>query len=218
MNGMDGYELDLWKLINQGALATYPLILFSIIGVAVILERLWMMRNVMRATVELAVAIGQALSRGDLAGARDLCRSAEPGPGQRVFLRLLESQGESSAEELASIAQDRQFEEVQRLSASLWILGTIGSSAPFIGLFGTVVGIIKAFQNMAATGAGGFTVVAGGISEALIATALGLAVAIVALVFYNYFQSRVERIEAMLRIHSVRLAQAVTNGRSGHGD
>jgi len=215
---MDGYELDLWKLIHQGALATYPLILLSIVGVAVILERLWAMRNVMRRTVELAVAVGQTLTRGDLAAAREVCRGAEPGPAQRVFLKLLESSAGGSAEKLTSAAGDGQFEEVQRLSASLWILGTIGSSAPFIGLFGTVVGIIKAFQNMAATGAGGFTVVAGGISEALIATAFGLAVAIVALMFYNYFQSRVERIEAMLRIHSARLAEAVTNGRSGHGD
>ena len=215
---MDGYELDLWKLIHQGALATYPLILLSIVGVAVILERLWAMRNVMRRTVELAVAVGQTLTRGDLAAAREVCRGAKPGPAQRVFLKLLESSVGGSPETLTSVAQDGQFEEVQRLSASLWILGTIGSSAPFIGLFGTVVGIIKAFQNMAATGAGGFTVVAGGISEALIATAFGLAVAIVALMFYNYFQSRVERIEATLRIHSTRLAEAVTNGRSGHGD
>ena len=59
--------------------------------------------------------------------------------------------------------------------------------------------------------------VAAGISEALIATALGLGVAIIALLFYNYFQSRVERIEATLRIHSARLADAVANGGSTHG-
>lgn len=215
---MEGYELDLWRLIHQGALATYPLIMFSIVGVAVIMERLWTMRNVMRSTVELAVAIGHSLARGDVASALETCRGAEPGPAQRVFLKLLESHGGRSAEQLTSVAENGQFEEVQRLSASLWILGTIGSSAPFVGLFGTVIGIIKAFQSMAATGAGGFTVVAGGISEALIATALGLGVAIVALMFYNYFQSRIERIEAMLRIQSVRLAEAVTNGRSDHGD
>jgi biopolymer transport protein ExbB len=133
-----------------------------------------------------------------------------------VFLRLLESRT-SQSEALASVAEGGQFEEVQRLSASLWILGTIGSSAPFIGLFGTVVGIIKAFQAMAVTGAGGFSVVAAGISEALIATALGLAVAIIALIFYNYFQSRVERVEAALRIHSTRLVEAVANGKVDHG-
>ena len=59
---MNGYELDLWKLIHQGALATYPLILLSILGFTVILERLWAMRNVMRTTAELAVAVGRPLA------------------------------------------------------------------------------------------------------------------------------------------------------------
>jgi biopolymer transport protein ExbB len=213
---MNGYELDLWKLIHQGALATYPLILLSILGFTVILERLWAMRNVMRTTAELAVAVGRPLATADVAAAREVCRAAAPCPAQRVFLRLLESRT-SQSEALASVAAGGQFEEVQRLSASLWILGTIGSSAPFIGLFGTVVGIIKAFQAMAITGAGGFSVVAAGISEALIATALGLAVAIVALMFYNYFQSRVERVEAALRIYSTRLVEAVANGKVDHG-
>lgn len=214
---MEGYELDLWKLIHQGALATYPLILLSVLGLAVILERLWAMRNVIGSTAELAVAVGKPLTSGDVAGARTVCEAAAPCPAQRIFLRLLESRASKSTEELATVAEGGQYEEVQRLSASLWILGTIGSSAPFIGLLGTVVGIIKAFQAMAATGAGGFTVVAAGISEALIATALGLAVAIIALMFYNYFQSRLERIEATLRIHSTRLVEAVANGRVAHG-
>ena len=214
---MEGYQLDIWKLINQGALATYPLLALSVIALAVILERLWALRNVVRSTVELAVAIGRSLATLDPAGALKTCRGAAPCPAQRVFSRLLEADSGRSADELKRVAEDGQYEEVQRLSASLWVLGTIGSSAPFIGLFGTVVGIIKAFQSMAITGTGGFTVVAAGISEALIATALGLAVAIIALMFYNYFQSRVERIEAVLRIHAALLADAVANGGRSHG-
>jgi biopolymer transport protein ExbB len=213
---MEGYQLDVWKLINQGALATYPLLVLSVIGLAVILERLWALRNVVRSTAELALAVGRSLASFDLAGALKTCRSAPPCPAQRIFTRLLEAGGDRSADELKRVAEDGQYEEVQRLSASLWVLGTIGSSAPFIGLLGTVVGIIKAFQSMAITGAGGFSIVAAGISEALIATALGLGVAIIALMFYNYFQSRVERIEATLRIHAARLADAVANGRRSH--
>jgi len=76
---------------------------------------------------------------------------------------------------------------MSQLKRNLWILGTIGSASPFIGLLGTVVGIVKAFHDMAEKGAGGFSVVAGGISEALIATAAGLIVAIVALITYNIF-------------------------------
>ena len=73
----------------------------------------------------------------------------------------------------------------------LWALGTVGSSAPFVGLFGTVVGILKAFQSMSRAGTGGFKVVSQGIAAALVATAAGLLVAIYAIIAYNYFVSRV---------------------------
>jgi len=115
------------------------------------------------------------------------------------------------------VADERQFEAVQGCGAYLWMLGTIGSAAPFIGLFGTVMGIIRAFHHMAIAGTGGFAVVAGGISEALIATALGLAIGIISLVFYNYLQNRVERIDGALRIGCARLVEAVAAARRGHG-
>jgi biopolymer transport protein ExbB/TolQ len=71
-------------------------------------------------------------------------------------------------------------------------LATIGSTAPFVGLLGTVVGIITAFQGIAATGSGGLGAVSAGISEALVETALGLVVAIPAVWFYNYLTGRIE--------------------------
>ncbi|MGH7889991.1 MAG: MotA/TolQ/ExbB proton channel family protein, partial [Thermodesulfobacteriota bacterium] len=107
-----------------------------------------------------------------------------------------------SLSQAANSMEEKRFEEVHKLKQRLWILGTIGGSAPFIGLPGTVVGIIKSFHSMSVVGTGGFSVVAGGISEALIATALGLIVAIVAVVFYNYFQIRINSINAELKINS----------------
>jgi biopolymer transport protein ExbB/TolQ len=104
---------------------------------------------------------------------------------------------------------------MEQLKRPLWILGTVASSAPFIGLFGTVVGIIKAFHSMAVMGSGGFAVVAGGISEALVATALGLGVAIIALIFYNYFQVRLDRIESALTIGTARLVEGLRTAGSG---
>ena len=97
------------------------------------------------------------------------------------------------------------FEETQILKKNLWILGTVASSAPFIGLLGTVVGIIKSFESMAIAGTGGFAVVAAGISEALVATALGLAVAIIALIFYNYFQTRISSVNGIFRIQVAKV-------------
>src|SRR5207302_8681035 len=78
-----------------------------------------------------------------------------------------------------------------RLERNLAFLGTLGNNAPFIGLFGTVLGIIKAFHDLAGNQAGGVAVVMAGISEALVATAVGLLVAIPAVVGFNYFNRRV---------------------------
>jgi len=81
----------------------------------------------------------------------------------------------------------------------------------------TVVGILAAFQSMAVMGTGGFSVVAAGISEALISTALGLAVAIIAVIFYNYFSQKVERINATIHICAARLIDAAIQGQQTNG-
>jgi biopolymer transport protein ExbB len=106
------------------------------------------------------------------------------------------------------IATSRQ-EATASLKRGLWVIGTIGSLAPYIGLLGTVIGIIRAFQDMALHGAGGFEVVAAGISEALVATAAGLFVAITALVFFNYLQVRVSAISATYARACERFVQAL---------
>ena len=88
------------------------------------------------------------------------------------------------------------------LKRNLWALGTVGSSAPFVGLFGTVVGILKAFQSIAIAGAGGFKVVSQGIAAALVATAAGLLVAIYAVIAYNYFVARINSIAMQYRLYT----------------
>jgi biopolymer transport protein ExbB/TolQ len=99
----------------------------------------------------------------------------------------------------ARIAQRRLSEAARRLRRFVWLLGTIGSLAPFIGLLGTVIGIVRAFENMAAIGSGGFAVVAAGIAEALIATAGGLLVGILSIFAYNALQVRIASLIAEWR-------------------
>ncbi len=120
----------------------------------------------------------------------------------------------ASVAEMVACTIRRQKPAYER---GLGFLGTLGANAPFLGLFGTVVGIIKAFHNMALMGSGGFSVVAAGISEALVATALGLGVAIIAVVAYNYFQTRIERIEAAMTIACNRVIDAIHLGRQANG-
>jgi biopolymer transport protein ExbB len=100
-----------------------------------------------------------------------------------------------------------------RLRSRLWILGTIGATAPFVGLFGTVVGIMRAFKDMAAHPGGGFTVVAAGISEALVATAAGIAVAIEAVVLYNYFSARVAAILVGFKVGAEEVLELLSHDR-----
>ncbi len=97
-------------------------------------------------------------------------------------------------------------------------MGTIGSLAPNVGLFGTVVGIIRAFQAMSLHGVGGFEVVAAGISEALVATGAGLFVAITALAFFNYLQVRVSSLSSVYARSCERFVQALLYIESKSGE
>jgi biopolymer transport protein ExbB/TolQ len=128
----------------------------------------------------------------------------------RIFLHILERESSTRLEAANSIVSEALFEETQKLKKNLWILGTVASSAPFIGLLGTVVGIIKSFESMAIAGTGGFAVVAAGISEALVATALGLGVAIIAVIFYNYFQTRISMLTGLFRIQAAKVVQIMS--------
>ena len=157
------------------------------------------------------------LEKGQVNEALQTARAQVATPAGRIFTDVLARHSSDSLEYLADLTEEKRFEEVEALKGPLWVLGTVGASAPFIGLFGTVVGIIKAFHNMALMGSGGFSVVAAGISEALIATGLGLGVAIIAVIFFNYFQTRIERIEAALTIASNRVLDAIHLGRQAHG-
>jgi biopolymer transport protein ExbB len=154
--------------------------------------------------------VTRALLRGDLDDARARCESSSS-PAADVFLAALAAAARRSPArangaadpDLARIAAavERERQQVNlRLRRSLWLLGTIGATAPFIGLFGTVWGIMHAFRQMGITGQGGFAVVATGISEALITTAAGIAVAILAVILYNLLNVHVQKLALQLRL------------------
>ena len=199
--------MDLIQIIHKGALATYPLIFMSVVSVAVVLERLWSLRNIGSVTLKLTESIMEPISKGQKDLAIAICRQNSQCPAARIFLNVIRIHAGESFEAMSAYATEAMFEETQKLKKHLWILGTVGSSAPFIGLLGTVIGIIKSFESMAIVGTGGFTVVAAGISEALVATALGLAVAIIALIFYNYFQVRIGNLNGLFRIQTMKILQ-----------
>ncbi|MBI3757889.1 MAG: MotA/TolQ/ExbB proton channel family protein [Deltaproteobacteria bacterium] len=210
--------ISVLDMIRQGALVTYPLIVMSMVTITIICERLWALRGLVANALRIAGSVVGPLQKGDFKAALATAQQNHQAPAGRVFRDVISQQEGESLDYLAEVAEDRRFEEVEALKGSIWVLGTVGVSAPFIGLLGTVIGIIKSFHNMSVQGAGGFSVVAGGISEALIATALGLAVAIVAVIFYNYFHTKLERIEAVMTIGSDRVLEAIRLGRKANGN
>lgn len=201
---MQPQGLDLIEIIHKGAIATYPLILMSIISVTVIFERLWSLKSISSVTMRITESILEPIKKGQRDLAIAICKQNSNCPAGRIFLNVLDR--ETSGLDVANnFATEAMFEETQKLKKHLWILGTVASSAPFIGLLGTVVGIIKSFESMAIAGTGGFAVVAAGISEALVATALGLGVAIIAVMFYNYFQTRISTLNGLFRIQVAKV-------------
>jgi len=111
----------------------------------------------------------------------------------------------TSIDLVTSALRDSMSETLIQLKTGLGFLATIGSTAPFVGLFGTVAGIINAFRNIAATGSGGMSVVSGGIAEALVTTALGIFVAIPAVAAFNYFTGRIENFHIEMNRASTQL-------------
>jgi len=198
---------NLIVMFQQGWLTTYPLLVASVIALGVFLERLWRFRGLHDETRALTKATIEALVKRDLDGARKLCERSHQ-PIARIFLEAMRWRN-VPLEDLERVLSTSRHEAAYDLKRGLWMIGTIGSLAPYVGLFGTVVGIIRAFADMAEHGAGGFEVVAAGISEALIATAMGLAVAIVALMFFNYLQTRVGLIASAYARSCERFVQAL---------
>jgi biopolymer transport protein ExbB len=212
-------EFGIIQMIQQGYYATYPLIVISVVCLAVIFERLWALRGIGTRATKTADALVVPLRQGKF---NEALKSTETGhtAAERVFHTLINTMNgskEVDRKRLEEVDEERRFQELVELRRYIWVLATSGASAPFIGLFGTVVGILVAFQSMAIMGTGGFSVVAAGISEALISTALGLAVAIIAVIFYNYFSVKIENINAAIHINAARLIDAAIQGRQTVG-
>jgi biopolymer transport protein ExbB/TolQ len=181
----------MWHLLAQGGVVMYPLGLCSLLTVAIGLERLWQFVEASRGGHSIE-PVRSALRQGRRDQAQASC-----GARDSIFCALARTAVAEAGRPQAALAETlarTSIDEQLRLSRFLAIIGTIGNIAPFIGLFGTVLGIIRAFGDIARVGAAGAPVVARGISEALVATAAGLFVAIMAVIVFNLFTTWLDRI------------------------
>ena len=175
----------------------WALLLLSLFSIATIVERMIFFRRRRLPAVRLSRDLEQALRSDDMGAVRALLKSS-PGPESSVLLRTLDwfDDGADSMSEVMESALREQRLELDQGSA---FLGTIGNNAPFLGLLGTVLGVVKAFQELSTNSGSAMGSVLSGIAEALIATALGIAVALPAVVAYNTFTTRANETEDNVR-------------------
>lgn len=194
-------------LIVMGWLSNIPLAIGSIVTLAVFFDKVRKFKGLEVASRALASRVIDTLIKPDLEGARQICQESEL-PVANMMLETLRWQN-VTVEDYDRILGTLRADMGSEMKKGIWMIGTVGSLAPFVGLFGTVIGIIRAFGDMAAGGGGGFAVVANSLSEALVATAAGLGVAIVALSIYNYLNVRVGALAATYARAAERLVQAI---------
>lgn len=205
---------NLTAVFKAGGLTLLAMLLCSILAVAVAIERaihLWSFSDRMRT---LGETVKRCLYRGARAEARAACERSKS-PVAEILLVGFERLGRSTERNLGA-AVDRERQRVALgLRGPLWILGTIGATTPFVGLFGTVVGIMSAFEAIGKTKQAGIEVVGPGIAEALISTAVGIGVAVVSLLFFNYFQARLARTNIELRLMVEEFVELLREHASG---
>lgn len=174
--------------------ALWILMVLFLVALAIGAERLWVLLHTKSANAELVRLVTERLSQNPATGeelAKDVSEAKFGVEGRIAAVTLKGWQHDEDT--LQSYANAATVAERRYLSARLPVLSTLGNNAPFIGLLGTVLGIMKAFRDLAGAADAGPQVVMKGISEALVATAMGLGVAIPCVMLFNYFSSAIKR-------------------------
>lgn len=202
--------LSFFQMLQKGGWTMAALAGFSILSIAVMLERAWVYHKAERGIMQFLINLKKYLKTSDMEGAIALCEATGTPVASTIRAGLLRKPDGREAMHDAMEVVARQ--EMLLLEKNLGILGTTGNVAPFVGLFGTVLGIIRAFHDLSLASGGGPAVVAGGIAEALVATAGGLFVAVPAVIAFNYFTRRLSRMMTELE---ARASEAIDLAHRG---
>lgn len=195
--------MDLLSELQKGGVVMIPLLLGSVLGLTIVLERAFSLRYRKVLVPEIVTAIKKIRNPEDVRVAERICE-AKQGPFSNIVLATLMNQ-DLPKDELKEIILDQGRQEVRTLERGLVMLETIAAAAPLLGLMGTVIGMIKVFNVISQQGIGQASVLSGGISEALITTLTGLAIGIPALVAFNYFTNKAESLVMDIEKYSATL-------------
>ncbi len=183
----------------------WGLLVCSIVAVAIVIERLFFFGQQHGDSKELLRELGERIAVDDLAGAIRVC-DENKGMLPKI-LKFGLQRGTKNRADITDALSIALMEHLNSLERNLGVIGTIAVIAPFVGLFGTVLGIIRAFQDIALKGNSTPAVVAAGVSEALITTAAGLFVAVIAVIFFNYFKTRIKSYNQEMIVAANQLAE-----------
>jgi biopolymer transport protein ExbB len=181
-----------YVFLSKGGIMMIPLLLSSILALAIILERAFQLRRKKVVDPTLLRMIETIQEEEDIRALRRLCQETRT-PFSRLIQTALENL-DLPREELKELLEDEGRQEVRELERGLGALETVASAAPLMGLLGTVIGMIKVFNVISKIGVGQASALSGGISEALITTVVGLSIGIPALIAYNYYTHKAENL------------------------
>jgi len=185
------------------------LLVFSVIALAVILERLWSYSKLNIDEKALLERVQAALKKGNIQEASFICKSVNHPLGEVLDVGIKNK--DLPREDISDLLNGALVETKSYLERKNSVLSTISFISPLLGLLGTVMGIIRAFHDLSVSGSGGPSVVMAGVAEALVSTAIGIIVAIPAAIFYNYFMSKVKTILTRVESNSIRFLAFLNN-------
>lgn len=205
------------EIIRAGGWLMVPILLCSVIAMAIVLERLWVLRRSRVVPRGLLTTVWeQARTRADGTGAVVLQRTRAGSPLGQVLAAGLATQ-DRSREVMKESIEETGRRVAHELERFLNTLGTIAMITPLLGLLGTVVGMIEVFTVITEIGVGSPRDLAGGISQALVTTAAGIGVAIPTLIFHRYFRGRVDELVLEMEMEAVKLVEMIHGERSVAG-
>ncbi len=216
--------LEIWHSMGfMARVVAIALVVMGFLSLYVVVERLLVLMRTSRESLQFAGKARLLLDAGEANPLRDLARGFPRNPLARltkIGLDTYEANLDGSKDPI-ELTRRELVRKLEVYSAEarrgMGMLASIGSTAPFIGLFGTVIGIITAFQGIASAGGGGLGAVSGGIAEALIVTAVGLVVAIASVLFFNYLSGRFDRLDMQMQHAAGELVDYLEGANGSRG-
>ncbi|MDY0191732.1 MAG: MotA/TolQ/ExbB proton channel family protein [Desulfuromonas sp.] len=194
-------------IFYKGGPLMYPILLCSVLVLTILFERLWFFFGLRRSALKLSIEVESLVRNDHLAEALAICQSRRTMLSS-IFVVALNAAGRSR-DQIKTLVEEVGARYSSSLERYLGLLGTIATIAPLLGLLGTVLGMIRAFTQLAAQGVGTPATLGGGISEALITTAAGLSVAIPTILLHKYLTSRADILNDSMEVYAMQLVDIV---------